>query len=232
MELDKSWSLWLNLHKNCNGTGEIIRFGWPWHIGRPYLTRKCRLLLQLWNDIITTALKWVLLQLCNNIVTTALKWHLIENIVTTALKWYCYYSFEMTLLLQLWNECYYSFVITLLLQLWNDIWLKILLQQLWNWYCYYSFEMALLLQLWNDIVTTALKWHLIENIVTTALKWYCYYSFEMILGAQWLIGRVLDSRPRGRWFEPHGVTVLCPGLVLVQPRKTRPVITENLLTVT
>ena len=23
------------------------------------------------------------------------------------------------------------------------------------------------------------------------------------LGAQWLSGRVLDLRPRGRWFEPH-----------------------------
>ena len=22
-------------------------------------------------------------------------------------------------------------------------------------------------------------------------------------GAQWLSGRVLDSRPKGRWFEPH-----------------------------
>ena len=24
------------------------------------------------------------------------------------------------------------------------------------------------------------------------------------VGAQWLSGRVLDSRPRGRWSEPHG----------------------------
>ena len=24
-----------------------------------------------------------------------------------------------------------------------------------------------------------------------------------INGAQWLSGRVLDSRPRGHWFEPH-----------------------------
>ena len=55
-------------------------------------------------------------------------------------------------------------------------------------------------------------------------------------GAQWLSGRVLDSRPRGRGFEPHRrhcVVSLSkninPSLVLVQPRKTRPFITERLL---
>ena len=55
-------------------------------------------------------------------------------------------------------------------------------------------------------------------------------------GAQWLSGRVLDSRPKGRGFEPHrrhGVVSLSkninPSLVLVQPRKTRPFITERLL---
>ena len=41
-------------------------------------------------------------------------------------------------------------------------------------------------------------------------------------GAQWLSGRVLDSRPKGRRFEPLS-------LVLVQPRKTSPFITERLL---
>ena len=55
-------------------------------------------------------------------------------------------------------------------------------------------------------------------------------------GAQWLSGRVLDSRPKGRGFEPR--RCLCvvslskninPSLVLVQPRKTRPYITERLL---
>ena len=52
----------------------------------------------------------------------------------------------------------------------------------------------------------------------------------------WLSGRVLDSRPRGRGFEPHRrhcVVSLSkninPSLVLVQPRKTRPFITERLL---
>ena len=55
-------------------------------------------------------------------------------------------------------------------------------------------------------------------------------------GAQWLSGRVLDFRPKGRGFEPHrhhGVVSLSkninPSLVLVQPRKTCPFITERLL---
>ena len=59
---------------------------------------------------------------------------------------------------------------------------------------------------------------------------------NIVLGAQWLSGRVLDSRPRGRGFEPHRhhcVVSLSkninPSLVLVQPRKTRPFITERLL---
>ena len=56
------------------------------------------------------------------------------------------------------------------------------------------------------------------------------------MGAQWLSGRVLESRPRGRGFEPHRrhcVVALSkninPSLVLVQPRKTRPFITESRL---
>ena len=55
-------------------------------------------------------------------------------------------------------------------------------------------------------------------------------------GAQWLSGRVLDSRPRGRRFEPHhshNIVSLSkninPSLVLVEPRKTHPFITERLL---
>ena len=54
-------------------------------------------------------------------------------------------------------------------------------------------------------------------------------------GAQWLSGRVLDSRPRGRGFDTrcHCVMSLSkninPSLVLVHPRKTRPFITERLL---
>ena len=65
-------------------------------------------------------------------------------------------------------------------------------------------------------------------------------NFQLILlalsWAQWLSGRVLGSRPRGRGFEPrwrHCVVPLSkninPSLVLVQPRKTRPFITERLL---
>ena len=56
------------------------------------------------------------------------------------------------------------------------------------------------------------------------------------MGAQGLSGRMLDSRPKGRGFEPHRrhcVVSLSkninPSLVLVQPRKTRPFITERLL---
>ena len=52
-------------------------------------------------------------------------------------------------------------------------------------------------------------------------------------GAQWLSGRVLDSRSRGRRL---GATALCPwarhinpSLVMGQPRKTCPYITERLL---
>ena len=63
-------------------------------------------------------------------------------------------------------------------------------------------------------------------------------TFNLLIhkGAQWLSGIVLDSRPRGRGFEPHRrhcVVSLSkninPSLVLVQPRKTRPFITERLL---
>ena len=64
----------------------------------------------------------------------------------------------------------------------------------------------------------------------------CFVIFLFRWGAQWLSGRVLDSRPKGRGFEPHRrhcVVSLSkninPSLVLVQPRKTRPFITERLL---
>ena len=59
---------------------------------------------------------------------------------------------------------------------------------------------------------------------------------QHIVGVQWLSGRVLDWRPKGRGFEPHRrhcVVSLSkninPSLVLVQPRKTHPCITEILL---
>ena len=50
---------------------------------------------------------------------------------------------------------------------------------------------------------------------------------------QWLSGRALDSRKKGHGFKPHCVVSLSkninPSLVLVQPRKTCPYITERLL---
>ena len=56
------------------------------------------------------------------------------------------------------------------------------------------------------------------------------------MGAQWLSGRVPDSRPKGRGFKPHRhhcVVSLSkkinPSLVLVQHRKTRHFLTEILL---
>ena len=35
------------------------------------------------------------------------------------------------------------------------------------------------------------------------LKVQDFENFELLSGAQWLSGRVLDSRPKGRGFEPH-----------------------------
>ena len=64
---------------------------------------------------------------------------------------------------------------------------------------------------------------------------FLYMPVDSMLneGAQWLSGRVLDSRPKGRRYEPHRrhcVVSLSkninPSLV---PRKTRPFITERLL---
>ena len=67
------------------------------------------------------------------------------------------------------------------------------------------------------------------------LSW-TIFEFKQDLGAQWLSGRVFDSRLRGCGFEPHRrhcVVSLSknidPSLVLVQPRKTHPFITERLL---
>ena len=57
------------------------------------------------------------------------------------------------------------------------------------------------------------------------------------MGVQWLSGRVLDLRPRGRGFEPHWhhcVVSLSKNInpslvhVLVQSRKTRSYIIERL----
>ena len=65
----------------------------------------------------------------------------------------------------------------------------------------------------------------------------CVKNMTFYWEAQWLSGRVLDSRRRGHGFEPHRRQCVVslskninPSLVLVQPRKTRPFITERLLT--
>ena len=54
-----------------------------------------------------------------------------------------------------------------------------------------------------------------------------------IVGGQWLSGRVLDSRQRGRGFKPHRrhciVVLEQDTFILVQPRKTCPCLTERLL---
>ena len=39
---------------------------------------------------------------------------------------------------------------------------------------------------------------LLRNLVV-----YTVESLSLFKGAQWLSGRVLDSRPKGRGFEPH-----------------------------
>ena len=82
-------------------------------------------------------------------------------------------------------------------------------------------------------------WRLIKPYYSVPLQFMlCIVLciFLVVLGAQWLNGRVLDSRPSGSGFEPHRrhcVVSLSkninPSLVLVQPRKTRPFITERLL---
>ena len=73
--------------------------------------------------------------------------------------------------------------------------------------------------------------HTNETIRHTSRKHIYVY-----IGAQWLSGRVLDSRPKGGGFEPHRCHCVVSlskninlSLVLVQPRKTRPFITERLL---
>ena len=51
------------------------------------------------------------------------------------------------------------------------------------------------------------------------------------VGGQWLSGRVLDSRPRGRGFEPHWrhCVVSLSKNINSSLGKTRPFITERLL---
>ena len=59
------------------------------------------------------------------------------------------------------------------------------------------------------------------------------HTQKSLLAAQWLSGRALDSRPKGHGFEPHRhhcvVSLSNPCLVLIQPRETRPNITEKIV---
>ena len=62
------------------------------------------------------------------------------------------------------------------------------------------------------------------------------FFYQCAVGGQWPSDRVLDSRQKGRGFEPHRLQDVVsfskninPSLVLVQPRKTCSCITERLL---
>ena len=82
----------------------------------------------------------------------------------------------------------------------------------------------------------------IKSFVLSIFEWPFYTGFTVphghqsnhLEGGQWLSGRVLDSRQKGCGFEPHWrhcVVVLeqdtfIRSLVLVQPRKTRPCLTD------
>ena len=66
--------------------------------------------------------------------------------------------------------------------------------------------------------------------------WYLSHMLKVSLKLQWLSGRGLDSRPKGRGFVPHRCHCVVSSskninfsLVLVQPKKTHPFITERLL---
>ena len=95
----------------------------------------------------------------------------------------------------------------------------------------------------QKVVNHFLKWWAQHIKLSTVDIWVVYFTYTLTqtllciyVGARWLSGRVLDSRPKGRGFEPHrrhcGVSLnknINPSLVLVQSRKTRPYITERLL---
>ena len=77
---------------------------------------------------------------------------------------------------------------------------------------------------------SVVKWQSLKN----CKNWVFIQNIHV--GVQWLSGRVLDSRQRGSELEPHRRHCIVSlskninlSLVLVQPRKTRPYITERLL---
>ena len=64
----------------------------------------------------------------------------------------------------------------------------------------------------------------VEQKICTSVPIICDNLCKEHVGAQWLSGRVLDSRPRGRGFEPHrrhcvvsSSKNINPSLVLVLP---------------
>ena len=90
---------------------------------------------------------------------------------------------------------------------------------------------------WNT--NYALLWVTWLSVLNIFVGWIFWRFNALLMGAQWLSisGRVLDSRPRGRGFKPYrrhcvvslSKTQFNPSLVLAQPRKTQPYITERLL---
>ena len=98
--------------------------------------------------------------------------------------------------------------------------------------CYIQYTYSGRLNLMTAVPLTALKYGLALIAAHTHLRG----DHIINLGAQWLSGRVLDSRLRGCGFGPnrrHCVVSFSkninPSLVLVQHRKTRTFITERLL---
>ena len=57
-------------------------------------------------------------------------------------------------------------------------------------------------------------------------------SISIFMGAQWLSGSVLDSRPKGRDFEPHRrhCVVVLEQDTFILARKIRPCLAERLFT--
>ena len=61
----------------------------------------------------------------------------------------------------------------------------------------------------SDSLTLILPFFCVENIGCLLCL---LYVFKYTLGAQWLSGRVLDSRLKGQGFEPH----LCHCVVVLE----------------
>ena len=111
---------------------------------------------------------------------------------------------------------------------------------LWNWRRYSRENKCLFPFLYwhySSLKAAIISFSLLRTNSKKGVRPRGYETFNMLNStegsrAQWLSERVIDWRPRGL----TGVTVLCPwarrinpSLVLVQPRKTRPYVTEILL---